>query len=682
LIKQAVQRFNIQISPNMKSLRPKFLIAIILFTSISTTLFSQIDTVAIQKMANHIPASKTKNPDILATSLCEGNSNEASKVTAISYWIATHIDYDYKGYVERRAEVWNPETVLKKHKALCGEYATLFQQMCKAVNIKAEIVGGYTKEIDFTPNDTLFRSNHAWSAVQVDGAWKLVDLTFASGNVVQTSQSLKKITKGIFGVPYKPAYTFKKKYDSQWILADPRKMVYTHLPELPMFQLLEHPVPFAIFMQGDKAIEQYLVSNPAIDVQNTALNDYTAKSAVDKYIYNGEDGWKNNPFNNSLRGYMYLNALDSMYEKHFDSKTKMLDADRSTLKQMKRYAFLTDSLLKQTLKDNDQEFIQLQKRSESWKENLKTSNKQYISDLKARVKQNNVNIKFSDKSSSKGKTMSSYFNSKYNQFRKIQPIDGVRRPKTPDSTAARQSRLLMYQQDSIWKLVCLKNLIGLYKANEPYTVEKVTAKVNTEQEALTIYDSNYQKIKQTDAAYAEGVPLAHTSPDFIQKKWLGKSNAYADSLKKANIDIMANDLYNSQLQFFDFAKLYTKSAKDRLTMIKTAKRGSGMDQKEDSTYSAVIRRFTSDMVDFQTYLKPYMAGQNNLSNYLESQNNRITNIIDKLQKESDVENFRHNSYMQYRQKIRVGENNRTKLAIKQLNKYTPIIDRSLQAKKK
>jgi hypothetical protein len=666
----------------MKKLIHKFLIAIILFTSVSLSLSAQIDTIAIQKMANRIPASKTKNPDILATALCEGNATDASKVTAISYWIATHVDYDYKGYVERRAEVWSPETVLKKRKALCGEYATLFQQMCKAVNIKAEIVGGYTKEIDFTPNDTLFRSNHAWSAVQIDGTWKLIDLTFASGVVIPSKQPLKKITKGIFGMPYKPAYTFKKKYDSQWILADPLKMVYTHLPELSMFQLLQNPVPFSIFAQGDKAIEQYLASNSAIDTQNTAINDYISKSAVEKYIYNGEEGWKNNTFNNSLRGYMYMNALDSMYEKYFDSKTKMLDADRSTLKQMKRYAFLSDSLLKQTLKDNDQEFIQLQKRSESWKENLKSSNKQYIADLKARVKQNNGNIKLSNKSNSKGKTMTSYFNSKYNQFRKIKPINDLRRPKTPDSTAARQSRLLMYQQDSIWKLVCLKNLIGLYKANEPYTMEKVTAKVNTEQEALSIYDSNYQRIKQTDAAYAEGVPLAHTTPDFIQKKWLGKGNAYADSLKKANIDVMEGNLYNSQLQFFDFAKQYTKSTKDRLTMIKTAKRGSGTDQKEDSTYSAVVRRFTRDMEDFQLYLKPYVANQNNLSNYLENQNNRITNIIDKLQKESDVENFRHNSYMQYRQKIRMGENSRTKLALKQINKYTPIIDRSLQAKKK
>lgn len=666
----------------MKTVSSKFLFILsLLFILFTSAIQAQIDTTSIQKKANHIPSSKTKDPDMLAINLCAENTDEPSKAYAISYWIATHISYDYKGYENRRTELWSPEMVLKKRKALCEEYANLFQQMCKAVDIKAEVVSGYTKELDFIPNDTLYRSNHAWSAVKIDGQWKLVDLCFASGQVIKSKQAFKKATVGLFGIPYKPIYTFVKKYDPQWIFADPQKMIYTHFPDLPIFQLIEKPIPFSTFVQGDDAIANQL-SNSTITPQNEALDEYTNKTNIEKLIYNAENSWQSNKFNNSTRGYIYLTALDSMYKKYYNYEKRSLDADRTTLKQMKRYAVLSDSLIKQTLKDNDQEFIQKQKRSESWKANLKTNNKQYINNLKTRIKANNVNIKTSNKSKSKGKTMVAYFNSKYNQFRKIQPIDDVRRPKTPDSIAARQSRLLMHQQDSIWKLVCLKYLIGLYDVNEPYKVDKVTAKVNTESEALNIYDKSYSTIKQTDAAYNEGVPLAHTSPDFIQKKWLGGQISYADSLKSANVDAMEGSLYNSQIQFFDLAKQYTKSSKDRLTMIKGAKKSSGTDQKEDSTYSAVIKRFTGDMMDFQSYLKPYLIGHDDLTGSLKTQNNRLSSIIDKLQKESDVENLRHNAYMEYRQKIRVGENNRAKLALKRLNKYNPIIDRSIQTKRK
>ncbi|MDR1678875.1 MAG: hypothetical protein LBR81_03770 [Prevotellaceae bacterium] len=649
------------------------------FLLVTTAVNAQIDTATIQKRAAQV-SSKGKSVEQLAESLSADNFNETSKVIAISYWVATNISYDYKGYLEGRPEVWTPEEVLRKRKALCGEYAELFKQLCTFAGMQAEVVGGYVKEEDFIEGDTLFRSNHAWNAVKVDGVWQLFDLTWAAGKIQPAKQTFKKNTAGLFGIPYRQKLVYRKQFNPEWIFAQPQKMIFTHLPEMPAFQMLEETLTYSEFVEGDSVIADFLGEEPAIAVPNTELDEFIAKTPVEKLTINAEDGIEDNPFNNAMRGYRYLQALGFMYENLYESKTRSINADRATLLQMRRYAQLSDSLLKQSMRDNDFEFVRMQKRSQSWKELLKSSNRQHIATLKARVKHNGANTKTINRVDKKGKSMEEYFDARHKQYMRTPALDS-RRPRTPDSTAARLSRMQLHQQDSIWKLVCLKYLVNLYSVNDPYKYDAVMSKVQTEPQALDIYEKSLAKVKIDDAQYAEGVPMAHTSRDFIRKEWLTQKLYLADSIKHENVDSLTGNMYNDQMKFFDYTKQYTRSTKDRLTLIKMAKRNSGIDQQEDSIFVEAIRRYISDLDNFQLYLKPYMAGHNELKKQFDLQNDCMNAIMKRLKKESDVENFRHNHYVAYRQKIRQAENNRAKLAIKQIIAYLPAIERSLLTKK-
>lgn len=665
----------------MKKLISKATLLISLLLTLSSTSFAQIDTAAVYRAADKISGSKTKYPEIAAMYLASDYTDEGSKVVAISYWITKNIAYDYKSFEERRNFSYNSDEVLKRRKALCGEYAQLFKEMCQSVGLKAEVVGGYTRGMDFLANDTLFRSEHAWNVVRIDGQWQLIDLTWAAGSVMPAKQAFKKITLGTFGVPYKPKFKFVKKYHPEYLFADPRKFIKHHLPELSMYQLLKFPISSLAFEGGEKMVSSFLAEDASLDLKNTQLNHIINKPNLDKILFTGDGALKENRFNNRARAFACLTALDSLYTKHYDEKTKTVIGEKAVLQQMKRLATLSDSLLKQTTKDIDQEFFQLQKRSERWKESVKVNNKIFINEHKARIRQNNINIKFAAKSRFKAVSMSEFMLTRYYQFKLMPDLSAVRRPKTPDPAAAKQSQLLLHQQDSLWRLIALSQLVEIDKLHEFYNVRVVTDKANMELPILSIYEANQTLLRMAEEKKQEGFSLIHNDPTYLSKDWMRKNIDIANEMKLKHTDKMMEELYNNQTRFFELVKEYAKTSKERLNMIKTAKKGSGDDQKEDSLHQEVIKRFTGDMLDFQAYLKTYVAARGPLKHYTKEQNKLLNKLSKRLQKESDFENFRHQAYMDYRKEIRISESDRVKLATKTLNQYNSAIDRGWAAVK-
>lgn len=662
----------------MKKLFTKTALLLTIFISLSSNLLAQIDTMAIYRKADKVSSSKAKYPEILALYLAGDYTDDASKVVAISYWISKNIKYDYKAFEKRRSFSYNSDEVLKRKKALCGEYAQLFTDMCQSVGLKAEVVGGYTRGVDFLPNDTLFRSEHAWNVVKINGQWQLVDLTWANGSIVPAKQVFKKITLGTFGIPYAPKFKFEEKYRPEYLFADPRKFIKHHLPEQSMYQLLKFPISTITFEGGEKMVNTFLAEDASLDFKNNQLNHFMGKSNLDKIIFSGEEALKTNRFNNRARAFSSLKALDSLYIKYYDEKTKTVIADKPTILQMKRLAVVSDSLLKETTKNNDQEFFQLQKRSERWKESLKVNNKTFINEHKARIRQNSIDLKFVSKSRYKAITMSEFMLTRYYQYKMMPGISGVRRPKTPDPAAEKQSQLLLHQQDSLWNLIALKQLVEIDDLHSFYNVRVVTDKANMELPALSIYEANQTLLRMAEEKKREGFSLIHNDPSYITKDWMRKNLDIADSIKRVHADSMVVELYNNQLQFFNLVKEYTKVTKDRLNMIKTAKKGFGEDHQEDSLYLAVIKRYTEDMLEFQSYLRTYVVARKPLKHFMKQQNQLLNKLNSRLQKESDFENFRHQAYIDYRKEIRISENDRVKMATKTLNQYASAIDRGWQ----
>ena len=662
----------------LKKLFTSSLLLITCYGFLSASSFS-IDTLTIQQNQKKIPAGYKKDAELLATYIASDYTDEASKAFAISYWITTNIDFDYDGFIQRRPEIFPSATVLNSKKALCGEYAQLFKEMCGYAKLKALVIDGYSKDFDFLPNDTLFRSERVWSAVKINNQWKLIDFVNASGSFIPKGESSQMSDSIFYKTPYYAKCKYEKKFNPNWIFVSPAKMIYTHYPILNDLQLLEYPVPFDIFRQGESAIRKQLSINSDTIANSEEITQFENKSTVDKYLYIGDKGLKSNKFNNQLKGLSYLNALDTLIAQQYDTQKGIIPGNKAQIKKIKRYSTVADSVFKISLLNNDLEYRQMQKRSETWKANLKLYNKMHIDSLKNRTRINIADLKLIDNMYQKGFAITQFLNQKKDQFIS-KSLDGVKRPKTNDPTMNRETKQIMQQQDSLRKLG-LGVLFNLENINRAYSQEKVNSIAATEKEALNIVTSNIDAIQQLAKNNKTTLSMVHIPTTNVEKFWLKKEIHKADSINKTNIDPMLDTLAANQLKFYDEIKAYTGFLKDRLNFLKLAKKGSVEDQKEDSLFNVATSNYADNLLSYHYELKTYTITKELLKDNLELENKKMMQLIEKLQNESDMENLRHKSYLEYRKQIKDAENLRTKLAMKRLIKLNTILDKSYLAAK-
>jgi hypothetical protein len=99
--------------------------------------------------------------------------------------------------------------------------------MCSLAKIRCQKISGYARGVGFNPlvAEDISKSNHAWNAVLLKGNWYLVDTTWDSGYVNGCG-----------------TYAYVRRYSTEYFLLDPKFMLYTHLPTMSMWQLLDPPI--------------------------------------------------------------------------------------------------------------------------------------------------------------------------------------------------------------------------------------------------------------------------------------------------------------------------------------------------------------------------------------------------------------------------------------------------------
>lgn len=151
-------------------------------------------------------------------------------------FVAKNIDYDVK-MISKIPEYKNREEILeaaiKRRKGICEHYAELLHQLLLHHGYDSHLVSGYLKEDERI--NTEF--GHTWNAVRLDSGWYLMDVTWASGYV----EDMK----------------FYKKYDPTWYLVQPEKMLETHFPYDPLWQLIDYPISHEAIKKGDFNQGQY-----------------------------------------------------------------------------------------------------------------------------------------------------------------------------------------------------------------------------------------------------------------------------------------------------------------------------------------------------------------------------------------------------------------------------------------
>jgi hypothetical protein len=157
----------------------------------------------------------------ISLSITTGVYDDSLKVVAIAKWIIKNLEYDY-GNMDNATDIARATpSVLKRKKAVCEGYMNLFEALCKASNIQAVSIKGYTDDEKRKKDPKV---NHGWNAVKINGQWYLMDITWADNG---------------------------DDYDDivdEYLWSDPIVFLKKHFPENAFWQLLEKPISLDCFI--------------------------------------------------------------------------------------------------------------------------------------------------------------------------------------------------------------------------------------------------------------------------------------------------------------------------------------------------------------------------------------------------------------------------------------------------
>lgn len=198
---------------------------------------AQKNYTAIDKFAKHAPPGVSTLYKPLTHYLTDRYSSDDEKVRSISTWIIHNIKYDTKVVRTDNRKKLSPDKILLRRKAICQGYCDLFEAMCIEAGIDARTVSGYDKGGNYQQDDIFVRDDHAWSAVNIEGGWQLLDLTWAAGYVQPRKQTFRRLLYYFFSIRFRQKYKFIKHPDYHYYFTPPDTFALDHLPKYPWWQL-------------------------------------------------------------------------------------------------------------------------------------------------------------------------------------------------------------------------------------------------------------------------------------------------------------------------------------------------------------------------------------------------------------------------------------------------------------
>lgn len=199
----------------------KFLSLIALIFLTATLFAANMDSRvrAVPKDAQELAFKKPKEGLPLVVKSLTANAGGAStKVKVLHDWICDNIAYDTDMYFSGKTSKQDYASVLKKKKAVCSGYSSLMNEMCRLAGIESIGIHGFSKGFGYQ-GKIGSKPDHEWNAVNINGKWQLIDVTWDAGYV-----------------DYK---TFIKRYSTEWLNRTPQEFIYSHLPENDEYQYLK-----------------------------------------------------------------------------------------------------------------------------------------------------------------------------------------------------------------------------------------------------------------------------------------------------------------------------------------------------------------------------------------------------------------------------------------------------------
>lgn len=656
----------------------KVLISIFLL-QFSLVSFTQVDIMHIRKDYKKVRIGR-KSATEIAQKVTKPYTDDESKFYAISFWIIRKIKYDYKLYRHRGNKVKTVDETLSSRKGVCSEFSVLLKEMCNAVNIPCEVVNGYSKDVDFLKNDSLFRAEHAWSAVKINDQWRLVDVTWANGGLRVKSNILRLILWKLFRIPYIAGLKYSERLtDYSWLNRTPTQFGHSHLPVLNEFQLLSPPIPIDSFEVGGLAIDSFMIKNNVKEVQSSKIDNYSSKSLYGKWKDHLEQGLENNNHNHRIAAISEVFMVDTLMRASFDNTAGLLTCDSNQLNKFKLMLTNARNNIGSSKAENKFEFEIKKERNGDWKKKLNKTNKEISKKVNTRIKLNKSQIKQFKKSKSKrkqlNKTLKSYKKTKYNK-----QFYNTKRPSKVKKANHDEAKSLINKADSLWRIQ-QKLRAKIDSLIEPFRVDSFGIHYLNEVNSKRMHRSNKRTIRQI-TAFPFARPVFHTDEFYTQKDWFIKTHLSADSLNKRYGKLLTDQNINTLLLLKHELKLYSKQQKVIFKLLKRARKVSFKNQGEVEKHKEILNEYRTGLDSIKWDLKLYFNFRANLKFNLKRENKILKKSLKRIKIDGKLEAYRHAKYQEYRSFIKAAEDNRLKLLKDHVKYLEKIVEKTEKKRSK
>lgn len=165
------------------------------------------DETSIEAVAKHIAAREAE---------------PFARVKALHDWVVTRLRYDHASVTGPR-KPQDAASVFASRLAVCEGYARLLVELGRHTGDRIVFLVGDIREAD----GALAAVGHAWNAVQIDGAWYLLDATWDDPTSKDGADN----------------------YQTDYLFPPPQIAVMSHFPEDPRWQLLPRPLSRGEFLR-------------------------------------------------------------------------------------------------------------------------------------------------------------------------------------------------------------------------------------------------------------------------------------------------------------------------------------------------------------------------------------------------------------------------------------------------
>lgn len=362
----------------------RYWFAIFIFCFCNSTLFSQNKENPYQRLDALMDGTSDSLSSINAVAIYVNRNfnTEYEKSRAVFYWISQNISYSPDlMYTFRTADNWSQlaKDAFDNKVAICTGYAALFDTLCKLCNVPSYMIVGSTRQ-DFLPAII----GHVWNAVKIYNEWQIVDPTWGSG--------------------YLQGNTFVKKTNNTYFLADPEKLIKSHLPIDPIWQMLKRPLTLYQFHAQLKSnaymdwhyadsIELFLKSDELAQTRSILrrLKEFGNNSEITSNYTNYLKAKELNYFNNLLNlAHKNYNQGVEKYNKYVDFKNHQFNPSKPDDVIRKMIPEVLENLL---LAEKQYKLVISEIEDANYKENI-SSNLNQLTELMTHARQEK---KFVDK---------------------------------------------------------------------------------------------------------------------------------------------------------------------------------------------------------------------------------------------------------------------------------------------